>query len=161
MDRFPAHTRRPVLWGAVAVALATLPFLGLPTPAAWEPTYAEPTYRVVTGLALAALVVLQWSYVILRRRPGADAKGLLVQHLWLGVAAPALLLLHALSAGYGYQTALVWVFLANCAVGLLSPRVATRTSSGISRLWLPLHIAGSVSVLALIVIHVIVVTRYH
>ena len=28
-------------------------------------------------------------------------------------------------------------------------------------LWLPLHMAGSISVLALIVIHVIVVTRYH
>ena len=161
MGRYPAHARRPVFWAALALAVALLPFLGLPTPEGWRRTYEDPTYRVVTGFVLTVLVAFQWSYVVLRRRRGADVKALLVQHLWLGVAAPIALLFHALSSGYGYQAALVWVFLANCVLGLLSPRIADRRSRGLERLWLPLHIAGSISVVALIAIHVVVVTRYH
>jgi hypothetical protein len=161
MSRYPRHTRWPVIVGGLTLVAGVLPFLGVPTPQALEGLYRQPTYRVVTGLVLAALVALQWSYVVLRRRPAADVKGLLVQHLWLGAAAPPLLLVHAISSGYGYQTALVWTFLANCALGLLSPRVAGRQLRGLERLWLPLHIAGSISVVALIAIHVVVVTRYH
>ncbi len=161
MSRYPRHTRRPVIVGGLTLGAGVLPFMGVPTPEALVDLYGQPTYRVVTGLVLAALVALQWSYVVLRRRPAADAKRLLVQHLWLGAAAPPLLLVHALSSGYGYQTALVWAFLANCALGLLSPRVAGRQLRGLERLWLPLHIAGSISVVALIAIHVVVVTRYH
>lgn len=159
--RYPAHTRRPIFWGTLALVLALLPFLGVPTPEGLRQIYADPTYRVVTGFALTVLVAFQWAYVVLRRRPKTDLKALLVQHLWIGAAAPILLMIHALSSGYGYQAALVWVFLANCVLGLLSPRIPGRQLRGLERLWLPLHIAGSISVVALIAIHVVVVTRYH
>ncbi len=161
MARYPKHTRLPVVVGALTLGVGALPFVGVPTPAGLLELYQQPTYRVVTGLVLTVLVAWQWSFVFLRRRPHADVKRLLVQHLWLGAAAPLLLLVHALSSGYGYQVALVWVFLINCALGLLSPRVAGRQQRGLDRLWLPLHIVGSISVVALVVIHVVVVTRYH
>lgn len=161
MSRYPRYTRLPVIVGSLTLCLGALPFLGVPTPGGLVELYQQPTYRVLTGLTLAALVAWQWAHVVFRRRPGADVKGLLVKHLWLGAAAPPLLLVHALSSGYGYQAALVWTFLANCALGLLSPRVAGRQLRGLERLWLPLHIAGSISVVALIAIHVVVVTRYH
>lgn len=153
--RYPAHTQRPIFWGTVALVLALLPFLGASTPEGLLRVHADPTYRVVTGSAPTVLVAFQWAYVFLRRRPGTDVKALLVQHLRIGAAAPILPMIHALSSGYGYQAALVWGPLANCVLGLLSPQLPGRQLRGLERLWFPLHIAGSISVVAL------VVTRYH
>lgn len=73
-------------------------------------------------------------------------------------SSPPLLLLHGLSSGYGDQVALVWTFLAS---GVLCPRVAGRQLCGLERLWLSPQIAGSMSVVTLIAIHVVVVTRDH
>lgn len=161
MKRYPPHTRRPVVIGAVLLGICVLPYLGVPTPASLEPLYETPEYRLGSGLLLAVLVGLQWAHAVQRRRPAAETKRLLVRHLWLGALAPVLLLTHALSSGYGYQRALVWIFLLNCVLGLLSPAVVDSRRQPVQRLWLPLHIVASISVVALIVIHVVVVTRYH
>jgi len=160
LNRYPAHAKRPVRAGALLLAAASLYYLALPAPEPLKGLYQDAVYRVVSGLALAALVGWQWYYALARRRPNADVRARFVQHLWVGSLAPLLLLVHALSTGYGYQTALAWTLLINCALGLLSPRVANRQYRAWERLWLPLHIVTSILVVALITIHLTVVLRF-
>ena len=161
MSALPHDARLPVKVGTLVLAICSLPYLGIPLPAEVQGAYQHPTYKVATGSLLAVLILVQWSLVILRRQPSVSLKRLMVWHYWVGALAPIPLVAHASSAGYGYQVALTAVFLGNCMLGLLSPRVAERKGQGWAKLWLPLHIVGSISLVALVIIHVVVVTRYH
>lgn len=161
MSTLPENARLPVKVGTLVLAICCLPYLGIPLPAELRSAYQQPTYKVATGSLLAVLILFQWSLVIFRGRSAVSLKRFMVWHYWVGALAPILLVAHALSAGYGYQVILTAVFLGNCMLGLLSPRVAERKAKGWAKLWLPLHIVASISLVALVIIHVVVVTRYH
>ncbi len=151
----------PTSISLVLLAFCAVPIFEISLPESVHGLYRDPTYRVVTGLALAALIAWQWSLAYLRKQAEVPLKRLLLWHRWGGGLAPAFLLAHVISRGYGYLTVLTLVFVADCVLGLLCPHGAGRRLTTWWKFWLPMHISASIALVALLVVHIVVVTTYH
>ncbi len=159
--KYPDQARRPAQFGLSLLALCSLILVAEPESARLADIYAGNTYRMVTGILAAALLAVQWSLLNSRSAAPQGARTRMVRHYWLGAVAPLFLLAHATSAGYGYQSALAWAYVANCGLGLMAPMIPTSSGSAWPRAWMPMHIIGAILVTALVLIHIVVVFRYN
>jgi methionine sulfoxide reductase heme-binding subunit len=153
----PSTRERPRALALAGIALVALFWvqagLGLswPTLAHWQ---TLENFKMVTGAVLLLFVASQWLLTLARLQNWSGALKLAYTwHQRLGVLAPLLLFAHTIRLGFGYQLILSSVFLGTCLLGLVSPRAFP----GLRRLstpWLILHIAFSVTTVALIAYHV-------
>jgi methionine sulfoxide reductase heme-binding subunit len=166
-----AHTRpaapraqsSPPLYVTVGVALWTLWAVQLFFPLRWrefEVLRVTFEYRAVTGSALAMFVLAQWylPYLRMRGKIGAATRHL-PAHRRMGVLAPLLFMLHTPSFGYGFMNVLSACFLVNNAIALFGYDLALR-SKPIRIVWLTLHIAAALWVVALGAVHIATAVYY-
>lgn len=153
----PATRERPRALAIAGIALVALFWVqaavGLPWPtlAHWQ---TLESFKLATGAILALFVASQWLLTIARMQNWSRAlKPAYAWHQRLGAVAPLLLFAHSIRAGFGYQLVLSIVFLGTCLLGFASPR-AFPALRRFSTPWLILHIAFSVTTVALIGYHV-------
>jgi hypothetical protein len=106
------------------------------------------SYKLSSGALLAAFLLGQWFLTLARVRGWRLARGAHVWHQRLGAVAPVFLFAHSTRFGFGYLLMLSGVFLLNTCLGCLSPRVLPRLR-GYFKVWLPAHIALSVTLVIL------------
>jgi hypothetical protein len=141
-----------LLQAAIGLQLGPLTALQRATPFRWT-----------TGGILVAFFVFQWYLPVLRvagyvRR----AAGQYVWHKWLGALAPLLFFLHAPRPGHGFLFALASIYLANTLTGLLDKTIFTDPirQQNYVRVWLFFHVALSMMITGLAVLHVFAVLAY-
>jgi hypothetical protein len=114
------------------------------------------TYKVASGLVLAAYLIFQWSVASRRRR---DPTGAVVRHKLGGALAPLVLYLHASRFGYGYLALLGFTYLGTAGIGLLHRPVLAHARSGFT-VWFVVHVATAASLVVLGGYHVVIALAY-
>jgi hypothetical protein len=110
-------------------------------------------YKVASGSLLAGFVCFQWLLALLRvNRWARAARALYSWHRTAGAFSPVLLFLHSTRLGFGYLFVLSTVYVANNALGLVSPSAFPRLKTLVP-FWMIAHIALSVLLAALVVYH--------
>lgn len=119
--------------------------------AAWQSGF---WYKIGTGTLLAAFVGAQWLLALCRYKSwNRTAKRLYGWHQRFGVFGPLLLFAHSTTLGYGYLLVLSGVFLANTALGVVSPQAFPMLRKH-QTLWMASHVALSILLVCLIFYHV-------
>src|SRR5882757_1009701 len=85
------------------------------------------SYKVASGLVLAAYLILQWSVASRRRW---NPTGAVANHKLGGAVAPLVLYLHASRFGYGYLTLLGITYLGTAGISLLHRPTLAHARSG-------------------------------
>lgn len=120
-------------------------------------------YQVGSGLIVTALILYQWRLPLLRWQ-GQLAKAAEHYHLHklVGAVTPLFFYLHSIHLGYAYTLLLSLVFLGNATISLLKPRNIDRgkSESLYERIFLPVHIMLSVSLVALSGYHALIAMAF-
>jgi hypothetical protein len=155
--------RSPERWvGGVLIALCISQWTLGWAPQALGELQRDASYRVVTGLMLGLLVGAQWVLAYLRSsKRYVQATSHLPTHRWMGALLPALVFVHSERVGHAYLAMLSVIVLLLVTTGVAHPQHLPFRSKLWTRAWMPLHIVLSAAVVALIVVHVVVVTLYH
>lgn len=112
-------------------------------------------WQIVTGAALAGLMIYQWGLLAARLSGNAEASRARYRwHRYVGVAMTGLFILHAVRLGYHWTSALTVVFLLNGAVGLMNRELVRYRTRGRYLLWYGGHVALSAILVPLVVLHI-------
>ena len=131
------------------VAQATLGF-------GWGPLgalQANATYRLLSGLLLAAVIGWMWVQSLIRSSARPRSRLWISLHRLGGLLGVGALFLHTTRWGHAYLTALAGVFLGTVLVGILSPASLRSRSPGYHRLWLIVHVVLAVVLVAGVAFH--------
>lgn len=137
-------------------------FLGLHWQALVELQQQE-WYRILSGLFLLSLILLQWYFSRVRANPKLSADKTVRHynlHTWIGALSPLVFFLHAAAPGYAYLLVLSILFFGNLLLGLLNGDTLSISSQWYYQGWMILHISISCLITALVLVHIAVVIYY-
>ncbi|MGQ0792711.1 MAG: hypothetical protein ACT4NX_01315 [Deltaproteobacteria bacterium] len=118
-------------------------------------------YKIYSGIALAAYVLIQWSLSLFRAAGKmTEARFMYRVHNLIGVLAPVFFYAHSVTFGYGYQILLAASFFAVVVVGVCNLQFLGIRGRGASNIWMILHIVPSALVVILMAYHIYVVAYY-
>lgn len=121
-------------------------------------------YQMGTGLLLFLFIVSQWYYPVLRWKGELRlAAKHLRYHKLIGAFTPVIFFIHSTSLGYAYALLLSIVFLVNTILSLLIRRESLDENNfyrSYRKIWLPVHIILSVSLMSLVFYHIWVAIFY-
>ena len=120
------------------------------------------TYKVVTGVLLLLLILLQWGLTFARvtKLTSAQCEMTLSFHKWSGAISPLLLYIHSIKLGNGYLAILTLTFIANLVLGFLNIGKNKSIHTRYFQTWVLLHSVFSVVVLVLTFFHIWVVLYF-
>ena len=119
-------------------------------------------WQTLTGALLLALLVYQWRLLLNRALlPGRPHMTLFRVHRYTGVACVLLYILHAVSLGYSLTSWMSLAFLVSAVTGMMNRQVMNYTSKPVYYAWYTLHLASSVLLAPLIVVHIWMALAYH
>lgn len=122
---------------------------------------ADDLYKQLTGFVLAAFVLHQWYFPLLRiEGEGVRAARVAWLHKTAGALAPLLFVVHAQRLGYAYQLALSGLFFAVFLTGLVNPQTAGLRQPWFRPAWTVAHVAASTVLPIVVGYHVLVTYLY-
>ena len=116
----------------------------------------DPTYRAVSGIAVASLIAGQWALTLGRtvfERTGRSWDRWVQVHHLIGLVLPLAVWAHSPHFGYGLLAALPLALFASAWFG-------TRLSAGQQR-WLPWHVGLAGLTAAMTLVHLYMVVAYN
>lgn len=157
--------RSPPVWTQVSLALtaAVLLVYGLEIEIPVLATLQETTvYKYVSGLAVLSYILIQWQ-LFLSRESDAAPKSVARWYHWhkmLGAFAPALLLLHAGTIGFGVSLALSSLFFVTLLTGVFNREFIATRSQVFWKAWTVIHVGSAFGLYALIALHVWIAIKF-
>jgi predicted ferric reductase len=119
-------------------------------------------YKIITGLILLLLILVQWSLTLARvgKLKLVQSDTTMSFHKWAGAISPLLLYIHSIKLGNGYLAILSLTFIANLILGFLSIGKIKSISIVYFKTWVLLHTIFSIVVLVLTFFHIWVVIYF-
>lgn len=118
-------------------------------------------YKQISGFLILGFVIMQWHLTHLRNtKQNTKIKKAFSSHQWLGITAPLLIFIHSTETGYGYQSALLYSFIALVAVGLFNYQTFKIRKKWYINSWITLHISLATICLTLIFYHIYITYTY-
>ncbi len=135
--------------------------VGLTLLLTWGPEWAwlaeqqtNPTFKFLSGGALAAYLLHQWWLAVARGlRWNRMAKRAYEPHRYFGVLAPIVFYVHSIRWGYGFLILLSTTYVSNVAIGMIGPERFHRSAPWYRAGWTVLHVAFAAVVTALAASH--------
>lgn len=119
-------------------------------------------YKRWSGLVLALFIVFQWVLTLTRviKKFRKHAMSMQTIHKWLGAVSPLFFYIHSMALGYGYLLLLSYVFLVNTLLGYFNLDVIKNNSDALFKGWMIMHVALSIVVSVMMVLHITMVFYY-
>lgn len=114
---------------------------------------ANELYKQLTGFSLALFFLMQWRLSVARMATAAPGARVLILHRDLGVLAPLLLYLHAITIGYAYIQVMSLAFLGLVGLGLVQQPLARINLARLNSAWLVVHVTLAALLVFLIGYH--------
>ena len=118
---------------------------------------ANETYRVLSGLLVAAFVFYQWSVAT---RRALDPVRAVARHRLCGALAPLVLYLHASRLGYGYLLVLAMIYLGTVVLGLLHGPTLRCRARWLFTTWFVVHVMTALVLVLIGGYHVAIALAY-
>lgn len=154
--RSPSDRLVILVGGVGVIAYLVQARLGLTWPALAQ-LQADETYRVGSGLVVAAFLIFQWSVAT---RRALDPVRAVARHRLAGALAPLVLYLHASRFGYGYLLVLASIFLGTVVLGLLHGPMLGFRARWLFTVWFVLHVTTSLVLVIVGGFHVAIALAY-
>lgn len=148
-----------------SLALTLLSLLSVGLWWTWAPVIEwtmQPVAKVLTGGLLLAWLLALWMLFLTRAgRDSLEIKAWHRVHRWAGASICFALILHARTVGHGATATLAVVLLATVLVGCFNRETVAIRSRYFWTCWTVTKVALSMTLLALLALHVYVSLRYH
>jgi cytochrome b561 len=122
------------------------------------------TYKIVTGLLLAAYIGFQWLLYFFRKQShwtNEQKRQAYQLHKWIGALSPLFFFLHAVKLGYAYSFVLSLFYFANFVLGLMNVEALAARSKWYLQVWLVAHLTFSTLIVFLTGHHIWVSFYFH
>ena len=115
-----------------------------------------------SGFALGIFILFQWLLTFSRVIQKFKKYSLKITqlHKWIGALSPLLFYIHSMEFGYGYTVLLAYIFLINTLIGYFNLDVIKSTNELLFKSWMIVHVAFSIIVTVLMILHIGVVFYY-
>lgn len=122
----------------------------------------EQLYRRWSGLGLAIFIIFQWFLTFIRIIKKLRKHAIKMQfiHKWIGAVSPILFYIHSINLGYGYLLLLSYIFFTNTLLGYLNLDVIKNKSMLLFKGWMISHVAFSIIVTIMMLLHITIVFYY-
>ena len=122
----------------------------------------EQLYRRWSGLGLAIFIIFQWFLTFIRiiKKLRKHAIKMQLIHKWIGAVSPILFYIHSINLGYGYLLLLSYIFFTNTLLGYLNLDVIKNKSMLLFKGWMISHVAFSIVVTIMMLLHITIVFYY-
>lgn len=119
-------------------------------------------WQTLTGALLLALLIHQWRLLLIRALvPGQPHRTFLQVHRYIGAACVMVYAAHAVSLGYSLTSWMSIAFVISAVTGMMNQQVMNYTSKPVYFAWYTVHLASSIVLAPLIVVHVWIALAYH
>lgn len=131
----------------------------------WEWLYAlqqQETYKRWSGLVLAIFIVFQWLLSIFRvtSKLRKYSIKMLDAHKWLGAFSLVFFYFHSMTLGYAYLAFLSSLFIINMLLGTINLDIIKNQKDWVFKLWMVAHVAFSIIITCIMLLHIGVVFYY-
>lgn len=119
-------------------------------------------YKRWSGLGLLLFITFQWLLTISRvvKKFRKHALKMHALHKWIGALSPLLFYIHSMGMGYGYLLLLSYLFFSNALLGYINLDVIKNNSDLLFKSWMIVHVALSIIITIIMVLHISIVFYY-